>query len=56
MLTDLVLLQVIRQVGNHDLGLRGNAILRGAALLALARLTGLTRGGGLLLVGALCYC
>lgn len=49
--TYLILLQVVRQVGNHDLGLGGNAILGGTTLLALARLAGLTRftGSGVLL-------
>jgi hypothetical protein len=52
-----VLLQVVRQVGNHDLGLGGNAILGGTTLLALARLTGLAGSGVLLgLVGTLLGC
>ena len=35
-----VLLQVVGQVGNHDLGLGGNTVLGGTTLLALAGLTG----------------
>lgn len=52
--TYLVLLQVVRQVGNHDLSLGGNAVLRRTTLLALARLT----GSGILvsLVGTLLSC
>ena len=59
----LLLAKVVRKVGNHDLGLAGNAILRGTALLAgavgvgLASLvdieTLLAGGGGNSLVGGL---
>jgi hypothetical protein len=52
-MTYAVLLQVVRQVGNHDLGLGGNAILGGTTLLALA---GLTRSGILLGLGTLFSC
>jgi hypothetical protein len=45
-----ILLEVVWQVGYHNLGLGGNAILRRTTLLALTRLTG---SGGLLVVGAL---
>ena len=48
-LTYPVLLEVVRQVGDHNLGLGGNTILRGAALLALAGGSGLL--GGRVLVG-----
>jgi hypothetical protein len=55
--THPVLLQVVRQVGNHDLGLGGNAILGGTALLALAGLTRLAGSSVLLgLVGSLLGC
>jgi len=47
-----ILLQVVRQVGDHDLGLGGNAILGRTALLALAGLTRLT-GSSVLLVALL---
>jgi len=48
-----VLLQVVRQVGNHDLGLGGNAILGGTTLLALA---GLTRSSIFVGLGTLFSC
>jgi hypothetical protein len=44
-----VLLEVVRQVGDHDLGLGRDTILRGTALLALAGGSGLL--GGRVLVG-----
>ena len=44
-----VLLEIVRQVGDHDLGLGGNTILGGTALLALAGSSGLL--GGRVLVG-----
>lgn len=44
-----VLLEVVRQVGDHDLGLGRNTILGGTALLALAGGSGLL--GGRVLVG-----
>ena len=47
-----ILLQVVRQVGNHDLGLGGDAVLGRTALLALARLTRLT-GSSIFLVALL---
>jgi hypothetical protein len=56
-MTHPVLLQVVGQVGNHDLGLGGNAVLGGTALLALAGLTRLTGSSILLgLVGSLLGC
>jgi hypothetical protein len=52
-----VLLQVVRQVGDHDLGLGGNTILGRTTLLALTGLTRLT-GSSILLgvVGSLLAC
>lgn len=54
----LVLGQVVRKVGNHDLGLGGNAILGRTALLLGTRSTGLASlaslaGSGVVLVGDL---
>jgi hypothetical protein len=40
-----ILLQVVRQVGDHDLGLGRNAVLGRSALFALAGLTRLTGSG-----------
>lgn len=40
-----VLLEIVRQVGDHNLGLRGDTILRGTTLLALAGSGGLLGGG-----------
>jgi hypothetical protein len=47
--TYAVLLEVVRQVGDHNLGLGGDTILRGSALLALAGSSGLL--GGRVLAG-----
>ena len=44
MCTYAVFLEVVRKVGNHDLGLGRNAILGGTALLALAGSSGLLVG------------
>jgi hypothetical protein len=43
--TYLVFLEIVGQVGNHDLSLAGNTILRRTALLALAGRGGLLCGG-----------
>jgi hypothetical protein len=52
--TNLIFLQVIGEVGDHDLGLGGDTVLRGTALLALAGFARLT--GSLLLLGTLFNC
>lgn len=57
--THLVLSQVVRQVGNHDLSLRGNSILGRTALLLgtesarLALLLGSLSASSLVFVGGL---
>ena len=42
--TYAVLLEIVRQVGDHNLGLGGDTILRGSALLALTGSSGLLSG------------
>ena len=53
--TYAVFLEVVRKVGNHDLGLGGDAVLGGTALLALTGSGGLLVGlvSGECLVGGL---
>jgi hypothetical protein len=40
-MTNLLLIQIVRKIGNHNLGLGGDAILRGATLLLSTGTTGL---------------
>jgi hypothetical protein len=48
-MTNLLLVKIVRKVGNHDLGLRGDAIFGRAALLLSTGTTGLGFFGGLIL-------